>query len=182
MALMTVDELAQMTGRTFSDPAEKAMLETMIDAASGIIEQQLGRKLALGDYVQRHFHLGDTALLEAYPVETVTAVRLDDGELTQWQLDDQAGILRFPRRLCGRLEVQYRGGFTEIPTAILQACALIVLSLRQSMANEGQVLMSERLGDYQMMYYQQQTASGSATISPAATALLLPWKNRRVAG
>ena len=58
--------------------------------------------------------------------------------------------------------------------------ALMVLSLRRSIENDGQALMSERLGDYQMMYYQQQGTA--ASISPVADALLLPWKNRRVAG
>lgn len=183
MMLIDVAQLSQMTGRKISDADESAMLETLIEAASGLIELRLGRKLALDDYVQRHFHHGDTALLEAYPVEQVTSVRLDGIELTDWKLDDEAGILRFPRRVCGQLEVSYRGGFDEIPPAILQACALIALSLRRSVENDGQTLMSERLGDYQMMYYQQQSSSqGAGAISPVADALLLPYRNRRIAG
>lgn len=183
MALITVEQLAQMTGRKISGTDEAAMLEALIDAASGLIEVKLGRKLALDDYVQRRFLLGNTALLGAYPVESIASVCLDGVELTSWKLDDAAGILRFPRRVCGQLEVSYRGGYEEIPAAIMQACALITLSLRRSMENDGQTLMSERLGDYQMMYYQQQSsAQSTGAISPAAEALLLPYKNRRIAG
>ncbi len=183
MMLIEVDQLARMTGRQISGADESALFETLIEAASDLIERKLGRRLALGDYVQRHFHHGDTALLEAYPVERVSSALLDGIELTEWKLDDEAGILRFPRRICGQLEVRYRGGFAEIPAAIQQACALIALSLRRSVENDGQMLMSERLGDYQMMYYQQQpTSQGAGAISPAADALLLPYKNRRIAG
>ncbi len=179
MAFLTTDEFYAMTGKTDSDIGED-MLEALIEAASGMAEMKLGRKLALGDYAQRRFHAGRTALLEAYPVESVTAVRLDGVALDQWQLDAENGILRLPWNVEGLLEVEYTGGLEEIPIAVKQACALIALSLNTSIENSGQMLMSERLSDYQMMYYQQQ--NGSASISPAADALLLPWKNRRIAG
>ena len=177
--LLTVTELEQLTATDLED-SQSLMYEALIETASGMIEKRLGRKLEMGDHYAARFVHGRTVLLDAYPVERVDYVGLDGAELDGWTLDAESGILTLPQRVCGRIEVEYRGGFTEIPAAIKQACALMVLSLRRSMENDGQALMSERLGDYQMMYYQQSGAA--ASISPVADALLLPWKNRRVAG
>lgn len=177
--LLTVSELEQLTA-TAVDSDQSQMIDALIETATGMIERRLDRKLERGDYTISRFVHARTVLLEAYPVEAVHSVRLDGATLVGWTLDAEAGILTLPQRMCGQLEVAYRGGFAEIPAAIKQACALMVLSLRRSMENDGQALMSERLGDYQMMYYQQQGAA--ASISPVADALLLPWKNRRVAG
>lgn len=182
MPLLTADEFYTMTGRSPAEISEE-MLEMLIEAASGMVEIKLGRKLALGEYVQRRFHFGQTVLLEAYPVKHVAAVRLDGTDVDGWQLDDAAGILRLPQFCEGLLEVEYEGGLEETPMAIRQACALIALSLNSSMENEGQTVMSERLDGYQMMYYQAKQDSGQApALSPAADALLMPWKNRRTAG
>lgn len=178
--LLNVDEFYQITGKTESDiGAEK--LGALLEAASGVVEIRLGRKLAHGDYAVRRFHSGRVALLDAYPVTEVRKVLLDGVPLTSWQLDQDSGILRMPWHVEGLLEVEYTGGLKKIPMAVKQACAMIVLSLNTSLENDGQTLMSERLDGYQMMYYQPEKTGGT-TLSPAAEALLLPWKNRRVGG
>lgn len=179
MKLLTVTELEQLTAAPVGND-QAQMMDALIETATGMIERRLGRKLERGEYSVDRFVHARTVLLDAYPVETVRYVRLDGATLDGWTLDTESGILTLPNRMCGRLEVEYRGGFTEIPAAIKQACALMVLSLRRSVENDGQALMSERLGDYQMMYYQQ--AGAATSISPVADALLLPWKNRRIAG
>ena len=182
MSLLTVEEFYAITGKSEAEIGAE-MLEALIGAASGMVEIKLGRKLALDDHVQRRFHAGRTVLLEAYPVMSVSEVLLDGVPLEKWQLEEESGILRLPWNVEGLLEVKYRGGLNPIPMAIRQACALMALSLNSSVVNDGQSVMSERLDGYQMMYYQPKQESGRApSLSPAADALLLPWRSRRIAG
>jgi hypothetical protein len=183
MPLMSVEELATMTGVSENDLNED-QAEALIDAAFSLIEAHLGRKLERGAYTQTRFRAGDTVLLDGYPVASVSSVTVDGKNVTDWKLDGENGILRFDEAVDGLVEVSYVGGLEEIPRAMKQAAALIVGSAQKSLENGGQTLMSERLSDYQMMYYQPTGggAGGVASISPAAAALLLPWKNRRVIG
>lgn len=181
MPLITADEFYTMTGKD-SAVIAREMLEGLLEAASGVAEIKLARKIKLGEYVQQRFIAGRMALLEAYPVERVDKVTVDGREIADWKLDAANGILRLPWHIEGLLEVTYTGGMEHVPMAVKQACALIALSLNSAMENEGQTLMSERLGDYQMMYYQPGAKGQSMSVSPAADALLTPYKNRRVAG
>ena len=181
MPLITTDEFYNLTGKSDTE-IYRDMLEGLLDAASGMVEIKLARKLALGDYVQRRFHSGRVVLLEAYPVKEISRVLMDDKPVESWQLDENAGILRLPWHMEGLLQVEYRGGMEPIPMAIRQACALIALSLNSAIENSGQTVMSERLDGYQMMYYQPAQNGQQMSVSPAADALLTPWKNRRIGG
>ena len=112
--------------------------------------------------------------LRAYPVEKIEA--LTGAE--QKHLDRENGILRFEKPACGAVVCRYTGGLEPIPAAILQACTLVTQALLQTADNGGKTLMSERLGDYQVMFYQGKEGQAASLegLSPAAAALLAPYR------
>lgn len=170
--LLEVDDLKYM----IPDLAEsdEDALKVMLQAASDLIEMQLNRKLMLEERVQTRMHSGQVVLLDAYPVKSVQSVKLNGAEVTGWQADAERGIMYLPEPCRGILEITYSGGFTKAPAAIQQACALMVASMIRSAEAGGQAIMSERLGDYQMQFYQ----SGTEKLSPAAEALIAPYRGR----
>ncbi len=174
--LLTLEELKTMApDLTGSDEA----LSDLIAAASALIEARLGRRLEKDDYDYRQLLPdGRIVLLPAWPVDEVRAVRADGQAVADWLLDGPRGVLLLPLTPARLVEVEYTGGVDEIPAATRQAAGLTVLAMSRTVENSGQTLMSERLGDYQEMYYNSESTTTQA-LSPAAEALIAPWRARR---
>lgn len=174
--LLDAKELRLLAGDSLTGTDEQ--LSMLIEAASGLIETRLGRRLEYDDYTQQKFASGRTVLLEAWPVEKIRSVTMNGETVNGWLLDADHGILMLPDGCCGLLTVKYTGGPEDIPAALKQACALTVLAMSRAIENGGQTLMSERLGDYQMMYYNNPAGSAIPALSPAAEALIAPYRGR----
>lgn len=172
--LITMEEYRAMLGL---EDVNEEQAEAAIRAAEELIGKYLRRRLALDEYTEeRYFDAPRGGMqLRAYPVEEILEI---EGAQVK-HLDAENGILRFERPAAGAVRCRYRGGMDEIPMAIRQACALMAQALTESAGNGGRALMSERLGDYQVMFYNNQesrTASAEG-LSPAAAALLAPYRS-----
>lgn len=177
--LMTIEELMLMAAEAADDSDEHLTLA--LQAASELIEARLGRKLLKGNYVySRMLPEGRVVLLEAWPVTEVASVQVDRQETDGWELDAERGILLLERPAVKRVTVLYTGGLDAVPEPVKQAVVLTALAIRTSTEHQGQTLMSERLGDYQEMYYNAAEGNQlSAVLSPAAEALIAPWRRVR---
>lgn len=171
--LITVDEYQEMLG--LADVNEEKA-ESALEAAENLIEKYLRRRIAVQERTETtYFDMPcDRMQLKGYPVQEVGS--LTGAEMKH--LDAENGILRFARPVTGAVSCTYTGGMGTAPAAILQACALLAQAIEQSADNGGQTVMSERLDDYQVMFYN--ATEGRETklegFCPAAAALLNPYR------
>lgn len=177
--LMSLEELRGMA-TDIADAGDEALTQALA-AASGLIEARLGRKLLKGDYTYSQLlPEGRVVLLDAWPVTEVRAVKIDGAATERWLLDAERGIILLDRPPHALVAVEYTGGLDYVPVPIRQAVALTALAIHSSVEHKGQTLMSERLGDYQEMYYNAAEGKTiSAALSPAAEALIAPWRRVR---
>lgn len=158
--------------------ADEDMITT---AVTQMIETYLRRRVVLDTYTET-LPGAEMVLLHAYPVEEIVSVTDAAGKSLSYQIEMQEGVLRIIGTPPDRVKVVYRGGYDEMsmPMPIKYAAAILAQGLQKAVESGGQILMSERLSDYQVMYYN---ASGSGSgntsaIAPAAMALLAPYKGR----
>lgn len=171
--LITYEEYTAMMGNA---EADREKTEAALDAAGEMIQKWLHRKILQGEYTEERYfdRPRDRMHLRGYPVAEVSLLT----GARQKHLDKENGILRFEAPVCGAVSCTYTGGLEAIPTPIRQACALIAQALMQAADNGGKSMMSERLGDYQVMFYQAKEGRESELdgLSPAAAALLAPYR------
>lgn len=153
--------------------AQKALLEMALEYA----EAYTGRKLQLDDYTEEAQIAGNVALLSAYPVEEVRSVRVDGEEVAveDVRIDKTRGVLTLPRTgdLC---EVEYTGGYDELPKPIQTACAMLAASITQAASNGGQQVTFMALDGFQVTYSAKGAAGNELEmLSPVAAVMLRPY-------
>ena len=171
--LITVDDYMDMMGLADANEDRAA---SALEAAENLIEKYLRRRIEVREYTEKtYFDIPcDRMQLKGYPVQEVGS--LTGAEMKH--LDAENGIVRFVRPVIGAVSCTYTGGLGTVPAAIRQACALLAQAIEQSADNGGKTVMSERLGDYQVMFYN--ATEGRETklegFCPAAAALLNPYR------
>ncbi len=179
MALATVAEVQGMLGIT--DDLD-GRLPGLADTASSLIEEYLNRRLVKQEHTQQCTGGGQILYLSAFPVESVTSVTREGEPLGDWFPDREYGILirkaGWPLVWPG-YQVIYTGGYepSAIPLPIKQACALLAISLNDSLTHAGQKVASETIGDYRVTYATDASrGKGVEALSPVAANLLKPYR------
>lgn len=179
MALATADEVQGMLG--LPDDLD-GRLPGLVETASALIEEYLNRRLVIQDLTQQCAGGGQILYLSAFPVESVASVSRDGEAINDWFLDKEYGILMrkagWPQVWPG-YQVEYTGGYEPdaVPLPIKQACALLAISLNDSLAHAGQKVASEAIGDYRVAYVTDAASSkGVESLSPVAASLLRPYR------
>lgn len=123
------------------------------------------------------------AWLKAYPVQSVTSIKTNDVDTSQYYRVREAvgSIERHCGAPAGETVVTYTAGLPagDVPVAIDMACALLAAALYKSGEHGGKQVTQERLGDYQVQY-AAVSGYGLAVLSPAAGALLRPYVRPKV--
>jgi len=181
MPLVTVAEVQTLLNLGADDMGGR--LPGLTDAASAMVEGHLNRWLPKQQYTQVCSGGREIMPLKGYPVETVSAVTLEDAPVTGWLLDGAVGLLLRPGyqpwpAVPGGYRVTYTGGLDPVPQPVKYACAILVAVLADAANNKGQQITSERLSDYQVTYARSDGAVGLEALSAAAAALLAPYRNR----
>lgn len=179
MAIATVGEVQGMLG--IADDLD-GKLPGLIETASALIEEYLNRRLVKQEYTQQCTGGGQILYLNAFPVESVEAVSRDGEVVSDWFLDREYGILArkagWPQVWPG-YQVTYTGGYEpeSVPLPIMQACALLAISLNDSLTHSGQKVASEAIGDYRVTYATDAArGNGIDALSPVAASLLRPYR------
>lgn len=171
-----VSAFVRMTGAE-----ESEALDLQIAAAEDLTDQYLGRTLEYGADTDVICPDDPRAvlLLKAYPVAAIADISDEIGMVTDYRADLEAGIVRLARPTRGDITINYTGGCATIPGAVKYAVVLLAQALISAGEYGGTNIMSERLDDYQIMYYNKENASASVpALSRAAAALLAPYRGR----
>ncbi len=162
----------------------ETVLGTALLAAQASVETYLGRPVANAERTEIRRPAGEV-LLKCWPVSSIAQITDEAGkEITEYRLIGATGELRLDEPFTGELTVIYTGGYDPVPADINLAIALSAGAMLQSIETGGQVIASERLGDWSASYASAAggngaAGSGSAGLSPAAMALLEPYRSRR---
>lgn len=129
-AFATVDQVKEYLNLKVND--DDALLQRLLDAASGWMRSYLNRDLNLMDYSQRFNGTGTRSmLLPDYPVVAVTSLTVDSVTLSQGAYYvDGAVVTRtdggtFPRGY-GNVAVAWSAGYATVPAEVAQACIEVV--------------------------------------------------------
>lgn len=182
--LATLEEVKANRKIPVTDPSQDATLSAWIEAASWVIETYTHRKFEKKNYVE-WFESGLKSLaVKAYPVESIQYIKLNGVEIdtSKCIVDQENGIIHMKGGFGERygaegyeVEVSYTGGFTEYPKAAVQACLVLTDRFADSMEQQGQLVQSEKLGDYSITYAKYSVgddASGLSTFCAAAQILI----------
>lgn len=180
--LATLEEVKTNRKVPSGDTSQDAALMAWIEAASWVIEEYTHRKFEKAERTE-WFEGGLRSLaVKGYPIESVESVVVDGVEIDTAKciVDSAKGIIHLKRGFGTRegaagyeVEVTYTGGFDDgdYPAAAKQACLLLVDRFVDSAEEQGQLVQSEKLGDYSITYAKYSVgddASGLGVFCPAA--------------
>ncbi len=182
LMLIGLDKAKAALGISQEDTSQNDRMTALIGAASELIEAHLRRKLQYREYIETLHQCGACLNVKAYPVDEITRIEASGIELSGWTCQKESGLLfregGWPLLSTG-IQVTYTGGYQEYPHPLQQACLLLVMQLQKAAAQEGSLAASERIGDYSISYVTGAvTATGLASFSPAAAALVHPYMGR----
>lgn len=178
---------------------DSTVLENLITAASGLIEQYCGRTFITTTHTEKLPGTGyDWIAVGSVPITAITSVAVDDGNgnvTTITDLTYQSNVIYidhsadpelsvFPRRrvkseiyaahndLVPNCTVIYTAGYAaaDVPGEIQYACELICVELNAA-STANRVLESETIGEYSYKYNTSQNA-----LSPVVKQLLAPYR------
>ena len=183
MAMLASLEAVKANNKIPSDDTSKdALLTAWIEAASWVLEQFTHRFFEKKERTE-YFEGGLRNLcVKAYPTESVSSVKVNGKEVDGYVIDPEIGVIHLASRFGSRdeaygyeVEVVYTGGYDEMPAAVTQACLLLTDRFYASAEEEGQLVQSEKLGDYSITYAKYSVgddASGLGVFCPGAQLLI----------
>lgn len=180
-ALITLAEAKAQLGNL-----DEERLTGLIGAASELINVSIRRFLLLDDYEETLYQSGIALSLRGYPLASVQSVTASGSAVSGYIIDTERGLLLRGDGTSwvpvpGGYIVIYRGGLSEIPAPVKQACLMLVQQLQAAIEHGGLIASAERIGDYSITYLTNGSAgSGLETFSPAIAALIRPYMGRHL--
>ena len=115
--MISIEILRERIGLDSTDKSEDVKLTAAHLATMNIAENYLDRKLDKMNEIEEHYHKsGGVISLRRYPIETINSITSDGAALTDYQLDDETGLIYAEARLSAKhLVINYEGGFDEYP-------------------------------------------------------------------
>lgn len=136
MALTTVEDVAALLRWSTAETTKYgSQLPALIDAATGIIEQETGPIEATQ---VTHVADGGRSVTVPQRVNTVESVTVDGEAVTGYTVDASAGIIYGPfNRGTRNVTVVYTTGYAEVPPAVKFAAASLVVHLWNIVSQRG---------------------------------------------
>lgn len=190
--LATLNEVKENRKVPSYDVSQDTALLAWIEAASWVVEQYAHREFAKEERTE-WFEEGLSSLaVKAYPIHEVVSIKVNGSpvNVSNCVVDSKRGIIHFKNGFGVRegakgyeVEVTYVGGFDEgeIPAAAKLACMLLVDRFIGSSEEQGQLVQSEKLGDYSITYAKYSVgddASGLGVFCPAAATFIKSMSGR----
>lgn len=173
-------------------PAEDTSMDdelvSWIEAASWVIEANAHRQFEKRE--RKEFFEGGLKSLcvKAYPIDSVLIVNVDGREVGGYVVDSERGVIHLKSGFGSRhdaagyeVDAVYTGGFDEIPKQVEMACLLLTDRLRDSARESGQLIQSEKLGDYSITYAKYSVgddATGLGVFCPGADILIKSFRGK----
>lgn len=165
MALCTLDEIK--TYRGISSSSYDTLLQLLIDSCSTWVESYLGtRKIYDDDILITEYHDGDryaqgkrSIFLQTYPITSIIGVYYSEeddlsnptwtafSDSTDYVVNPKTGEIKFfygIGKSVQNIKVEYKGGFSAIPSDIKLACIFLVT--KQFDKRKSQGITNENLG------------------------------------
>ena len=147
----------------------------MLAGISAAVETYLERKIEAADYTERYNGNGkDRLVLNPYPVQAVTSVRINGRAADGWDFDDWL-LMRphgFDKGL-RNVEVRYRAGYETVPADIAEAVLEIAMQRINEAKNGG--IQSKTLAGETITF---ATFAQSAGMPPAAYSILQQYRRK----
>lgn len=137
----TVDEVERYLRMTFDNVQRQHITDVLIPAAESYIDRVCSRSFAPPetDEVLTVDGADGFAVLPKSPVQSLTSVKVDDYEITDYKLADKSGIIYSNAIYPGKLNVTVTGkfGFSKVPASISHACTRLVAEYLKPYLTEG---------------------------------------------
>ena len=125
----------------FTDEERQFVEDRLIPAAESTIDRYCRRTFSPATEDETILTDGGNgkAVLPVYPVLSISGIEVSDDSVTDYEIDDGAGIIYSPRIVPGNRNVKVTGrfGLTVVPADISLACTRIVAEALKPRITEG---------------------------------------------